>query len=79
MGVIVIRPGSLDPFSLVLTKRDSLSTLRSKIAKKLSLDCDLFFEYYWEGVPFAIDDGAWIVVGPLCPLRLAEHDSQTKT
>jgi hypothetical protein len=75
MVVVLIRPGTLEPFVLTLNKRVSLATLRSRIRKKLSLSCDFSLGYDWDGEPYALEDGAWIV-GPLRPLPLAEHDSQ---
>jgi hypothetical protein len=82
MVLLFIRCGTLDKISLQLEKRDwkSLSLLRSKIARKLSLTeaaDDLVLECELDSESFIIRDGAR-TVGPLCPLRLAEHDSQMK-
>jgi hypothetical protein len=65
MVVLLIHPGALRSFALVLDEKDTLSELRLRIAKKLSLAegaaADLVLEYELDGVlRRTLEDGAWI-------------------
>jgi hypothetical protein len=72
MVVLLIHPGAFDSFALVLDEKDTLSGLRSRIAKKLSLAegaaDHLVLEYDLDGTLYTLNDGAWNV-GHLCAFR----------
>jgi hypothetical protein len=64
MAVLSIHPGALKSFALVLDEKDTLSELRSSIAKDLSLAegaaADLVLKYELDGVVYILEDDAWI-------------------
>jgi hypothetical protein len=60
MVVLSVHPGALNSFALRLREKDSLSGLRARIAKKLSLAegaDDLALKYEWVGVFYTLEDG----------------------
>jgi hypothetical protein len=65
MAELLIHPGAFDSFALVLDEKDTLSGLRSRIAKKLSFAegaaDHLVLEYDLDRILYTLDDGAWNV------------------
>jgi hypothetical protein len=82
MVVLSIHPGALNAFALRLKEKDSLSGLRTRISKKLSLAeggaDDLVLKYEWVGVLYTLEDGACLL-DPCVLSVLTVHASQTTT
>jgi hypothetical protein len=69
VAVLAVHPGALNNFALKLKDGDNLSTIRSRIAKKLNLaagaENEVIIKYEWVSVLYQLEDGACASRGPM--------------